>query len=150
MEEHAEQNITQDTKQHTILVCGSRTFDDYECVSREITKYITDLREKTGLEYEFTILHGGCTGADKLASKYAKNNEFKVIKKMANWNKYGKSAGPIRNHEMILLKPDVVFAFSIQEELTRGTRDMVKQAKSHNVKTIIITKNTHTNEYYVD
>jgi len=57
----------------------------------------------------------------------------------ADWKRYGYKAGPIRNKQMLVEgKPDVVLAFprgSLSE--TRGTKDMVKQARKAGVRTIV-------------
>jgi hypothetical protein len=48
----------------------------------------------------------------------------------AKWDKYGKSAGPIRNKKMLDEgKPDLVFAFPGGP----GTNNMIKQAKEKNI-----------------
>lgn len=53
----------------------------------------------------------------------------------ANWSKYKKKAGPIRNQQMLDEgKPDLVVAFSGGT----GTADMVHRAKVANVKVIEI------------
>lgn len=59
--------------------------------------------------------------------------QFKEFK--ADWNKYGKSAGPMRNIQMLKEgKPDVVVAF----QGGKGTAHMVKIAKEAGVKVIQI------------
>jgi len=77
------------------------------------------------------IICGGATGADAMALQYAieKNIEHHVF--MANWVKHGRSAGPIRNQQMITEgKPDIVIAFPGG----KGTADMVRRAKLCGVK----------------
>ncbi len=52
-------------------------------------------------------------------------------------DKYGKSAGSIRNQQMIDEgKPDLVVAFPGGF----GTKDMVRRAKKHNIEVIIIDR----------
>jgi len=79
-----------------ILIAGSRTFKDYDRMYKEVTKYI--YREPC--ENLITVVSGGANGADKLAERYAKHLEFKFKLFPANWDKYGKPAGMIRNEEM--------------------------------------------------
>ncbi len=51
----------------------------------------------------------------------------------ADWDKFGKGAGPIRNQQMIDEgKPDLVVAFPGGT----GTADMVKRAKKHGIEVI--------------
>jgi hypothetical protein len=48
----------------------------------------------------------------------------------ADWDKYGKAAGPIRNKQMLDEgKPQAVIAFSYDLARSRGTANMVAQAR---------------------
>lgn len=47
---------------------------------------------------------------------------------MANWLKFGRTAGPIRNQIMIEKGADLVIAFP--SETSKGTRDMIKRAEA--------------------
>lgn len=60
-----------------------------------------------------TIISGACRGADRLAVMWAKSVGVPVEEYPANWGRYGKAAGPIRNLQMLKDgKPDLVVAFS--------------------------------------
>jgi ABC-type Fe3+-hydroxamate transport system substrate-binding protein len=48
----------------------------------------------------------------------------------AEWEKYGKRAGPVRNRQMLELKPDGVVAFDTGGP---GTRDMITAAQEAGV-----------------
>jgi hypothetical protein len=76
-----------------LAVVGSRTFNDYELLS----KSIDEVREQTQID---EIVSGGANGADKLAEQYAKENNLKLTIFKAHWHKYGKKAGYIRNKEI--------------------------------------------------
>lgn len=57
----------------------------------------------------------------------------------AEWNKYGKSAGPIRNKKMIDEgNPDIVIAYHDDIENSKGTKNMITQAKDKGIKVQII------------
>ena len=45
-------------------------------------------------------MSGGADGVDTLAERYAEENHFAFRKMPADWNRYGKRAGYIRNDEM--------------------------------------------------
>lgn len=112
-----------------ILITGSRDFLDYELMKNTLKKY----KGKNA-----TIIHGACRGADLTADFVAKKFGFNVEKYPANWQKYGKSAGPIRNKEMLESDIDLVLAFPIGE--SKGTRNCISQAKAKNIPVIIIEK----------
>jgi hypothetical protein len=63
-------------------------------------------------------------GADTLAGEWAKARGITVLACPADWKKWGKMAGPIRNKEMLTYTPDGVVALPGG----KGTEDMVMQA----------------------
>jgi len=60
-----------------------------------------------------------------LAKRAALECGLKVIGYQAEWNKYGKSAGPRREKQMLQETPDMVIAFHSSIDASRGTKDMV-------------------------
>lgn len=71
------------------------------------------------------VIHGAADGADLLAGQWAWNAEVAVVECPADWSRYGRSAGPRRNAEMLRdHKPDAVLAFPGG----RGTEGMVALA----------------------
>ena len=79
------------------------------------------------------IIHGGASGADRLAGAWANQNGVNVVEYKARWKQFGKGAGPIRNRQMLDEgKPDLVVAFKGD----RGTANMIKQADDRGVKVI--------------
>jgi hypothetical protein len=79
------------------------------------------------------IIHGAAKGADKLAGIIAEHYGLKVLPYPAEWTKYGKPAGPIRNKQMIDEgKPDYVLAFHNDIKNSKGTKNMIEQSlKAH-------------------
>lgn len=75
------------------------------------------------------IISGGAKGADTLAIKFAKeyNLNYKVMN--ADWNKYGKRAGIIRNAEMLtyaISNPnDIAILISFWNGTSKGTKHMI-------------------------
>jgi hypothetical protein len=47
------------------------------------------------------VVSGGAKGADKLGENWAKVNDIKTLIFPANWAEFGKSAGFIRNEDII-------------------------------------------------
>lgn len=71
------------------------------------------------------IIHGGASGADSLAGIIALTLNIPVKVYPAEWKKYGKSAGYIRNAQMLEEgKPDKVLAF--WDGKSPGTKMMIK------------------------
>jgi YspA, cpYpsA-related SLOG family len=111
-----------------VLVCGGRDFDNFLTLEKELDKYLED---------NPIIISGGANGADALAKEYAHMNYLRYLEFPANWPKFGKAAGSIRNQQMIDEgKPHIVIAFPT--ESSRGTWDMVRRAEKHGIKTIIV------------
>ena len=86
----------------TVLVAGSRTYNDYEEFVRIMDKVLAN-------QTDISIVSGGAKGADSLAEAYAAARHIPIKVMHADWDKYGKSAGYKRNrqmHEFIANCPD--------------------------------------------
>jgi hypothetical protein len=104
-----------------VLVCGGRNYSDYAFLS----SVLMNLHTTTKIT---CIIHGAASGADSLADRWAAEHNIPVHVFPADWNTYGRTAGPIRNKQMLDEgKPDVVVAFPGN----KGTRNMVAQAQTH-------------------
>lgn len=107
----------------TVLVCGSREWTDRAAILREIEKLaITDI-----------VIHGAARGADRIAGEIATSYGLQVRAFPAQWDRYGKSAGPFRNQQMLDQQPDLVLAFTPDLEKSIGTRHMVRIARAAGV-----------------
>jgi hypothetical protein len=104
-----------------VLICGSRNWSDYGYIEN-----IMHERLKDG----DIVIHGAARGADSIAGSIAEEMGLEVIRFPANWKKYGRSAGPVRNQQMLAEgRPDEVWAFTNDLEKSRGTRHMVETAR---------------------
>lgn len=107
-----------------VLVCGGRDFDDKVAMD----SWLDLIHAKTPIT---AIINGGARGADSLASVWARSRHVDLHVYMADWERYNKSAGPIRNGIMITEgKPDLVVAFPGG----KGTANMIEQAKAANIE----------------
>lgn len=87
--------------------------------------YPYDLCGKSEKSY-MEVISGMAMGADTLAVEWAKHFGLKLHEFPADWDRYKKGAGSIRNQQMIDEgKPKLVVAFPG----STGTRDMVTRAK---------------------
>ena len=86
-----------------IAIVGSRGFDDYGLMKEFILTNINinDIE---------AVVSGGARGADALGEKFADEFGIEKIIFKAEWDKYGKRAGFIRNVD-IIKNCDVCFAF---------------------------------------
>ena len=78
-----------------------------------------------------TIAHGAARGIDAIADELAKHYFWDVHPIEANWKKYGKAAGPLRNNQLLDLKPSLVLAFPHRDSI--GTRDMITKAMDRQI-----------------
>lgn len=114
-----------------ILVCGATYFNDYEKLHDELMKLFAE----RGFN-NVTIISGMAKGADTLAVKFAEQYELPCLKFPADWARYGKGAGPVRNQQMLDEgKPDLIVAFPMQS--SRGTRDMINRGLMEDIEVIV-------------
>jgi hypothetical protein len=118
-----------------VLVCGSRSYDKCDWPLHAVLDWV---RQADHL----TVIHGAARGVDSQFGELAAIRGANVIEYPADWNKHGKSAGPIRNQQMLDEgKPDVVIAFIDKPlRLSHGTSDMVARAKKAGVMTYVVEK----------
>ncbi len=78
-----------------------------------------------------TVVEGGAAGIDKSAALSARHYGHRLKEYPADWGKYGKAAGPIRNQQMLDENPDIDLVIAIHEDPTlgRGTKDMVSRSR---------------------
>lgn len=100
-----------------LLVTGSRLWDD----SQAIYSYLNSKKVRyPGL----IIVHGDCPlGADLHASNWATLTNTKQERYPADWERFGRSAGFIRNKEMVDTNPDRAVAFI--KGHSRGTKNCI-------------------------
>lgn len=96
-----------------IIVCGGRNYRD----RRRAFEALDWVHARRGIS---EVIHGAASGADSLAAEWARERGIAATACPADWARYGKSAGPKRNREMLALKPDGVVAFPGG----KGTYDM--------------------------
>ena len=114
-----------------ILVCGGRNYLDYLTLQKTLDNLVN------GVDPDLvTIIQGGAKGADYLAKVYAYCwgwGGLNCKEYPADWKKYGKAAGAIRNQQMLDEgKPDLVVAFPGGV----GTADMVERAKKGGIEVV--------------
>ena len=105
-----------------VVIAGGRDFNDFSTLCNTMDK----LLERQIKINKITIISGGARGADTLGERYAQLRNFGLIRVKADWNKHGKSAGFIRNKEMLNSANGVVCFW---DRKSKGTGHMVSITK---------------------
>lgn len=87
-----------------VVVTGSREWSDYEIVEEAFTLLPPGSR----------LAHGGARGLDTIAGEIALVQGLEVVVYPADWSRYGKLAGTLRNRMMVDTEfPHLVLAFPL-------------------------------------
>lgn len=115
-----------------VLVTGGRNYAD----SAMVFGVLDGLEAAHGPR--LTIIQGGCpTGADALARKWCCAKGVPYDNYPAEWRKYGKKAGPLRNSRMVTEgKPDLCVSFPGGA----GTEDCTRKAKDAGIRVVQIVE----------
>ena len=116
-----------------ILVCGDRGWRSQERINQvlDAIHHITPIS---------LIIEGEARGADIMSKNWAISRGIPWKEYPANWEKFGRAAGPIRNRQQFNEgKPDEVIAFHDDISQSKGTKDMVNYAQSKNCPVRIFT-----------
>ncbi len=119
-----------------IIVCGSRRWHDRTVIAATLNEVV--------LEHDChfpdpVIVHGKCPrGADRLADEEAGKAGLLTEPHPADWGRYGKRAGFVRNEEMAELGADLCIAF--WDGTSTGTADMLERAEKHGIPTRVVLK----------
>ena len=111
----------------TIIVCGGRDYMDAD----QVFKSLDRLHAICPIDL---VLHGAQTGADTHGENWAKAREINYFGLPAKWKKYGLSAGPRRNAELLTL-PGIHFTIAFPGGT--GTADMVKKSLAKGVPVLV-------------
>ena len=118
-----------------LLIVGSRNhiFATNRCFNI-FTECVDTLLQKQQ-DKEIVIVQSGCsTGGDYLARNYALTKGYKLEEFPADWNKYGKSAGYIRNKRMheYIANYENRGVFAWWDGKSKGTAHSFELAKKYN------------------
>jgi hypothetical protein len=105
-----------------VVIFGSRSVEDFAVIEKAM--HVSGLARlaKNGLLAE--IVSGGARGVDKLGEQYARSRciPYKIFP--ADWERYGKNAGYIRNTEMAKYADS---GLALWDGQSRGTAHMIRQ-----------------------
>ena len=113
---------------YRVIVAGSRGFFDYDLMCRELDELFWASSEFD--DGDIKIISGMADGADSLAIRYADERKLTKILFPANWNKYHRVAGFLRNEDMLSVATHLVVFW---DGKSSGTRHMIEIAKAKGI-----------------
>ncbi len=129
-----------------VIVAGSRSVserlpENRAMIARHLDRILSDVlvRARDGVGAYPILVSGGAKGADALGEIYAMerlaHQPVPFMRFPAEWDRYGKSAGMIRNQQMAWAATHLV-AFWDGE--SRGTRDMIRCAEEGGLRVRVV------------
>ena len=126
--------MVKEIKNLRVLICGGRHFTDYTYL-----RFICNDILKDYFDYNIEIVSGHCKGCDLLGEKFANECHYKLKIFPADWKKYGKSAGIIRNLEMLeYISKTTCLVIGFISDNSKGTKFTLDKAQKMNIKTYTI------------
>lgn len=110
------------------IIAGGRDVTDYGVVEDAVAA----AQEKGFVITE--VVSGGASGVDYLGEVYARNHNLPIRRFKADWDRYKKAAGPIRNQEMAVYGESLI---AIWDGISRGTKNMIEEANKRGLKVFV-------------
>ena len=110
-------------KEFKLIVAGGRDFNNRELLDQTIKQVVAELPD----DCVVSIVSGMANGADALGYEWALHNKCKVYKHYAEWGKYGKRAGYLRNEEMAKHSQGLL---AFWDGVSKGTKHMILTARN--------------------
>ena len=104
------------------IIAGSRICPHYHLICQAV--------EEAGWEIT-TVISGCARGADTFGEQYAEEHGIPVERHPADWERFGRSAGPRRNHEMAQCAEALI---AVLYPGSRGTENMIQEAQKAGLK----------------
>jgi len=103
-----------------VIIAGSSSIFDPAVLEQAI--------EASGFHIT-TVISGRCQGVDILGERWAERMRIPVLPFPANWRRYGRSAGPIRNLEMAKQADAVLVVWDGQSPGAKNMQDIARDRK---------------------
>lgn len=120
-----------------ILVTGSRHWTWVDPVLRHLYEILRASEEPVRL------VHGAGPGADRIAAEIGFVIGYEVVQYPAEWERYGRSAGPLRNQRMINAEHsrespiDLCLAMPTYDSV--GTFDMIHRCERYGIRVMEVS-----------
>jgi hypothetical protein len=108
-----------------VIIAGSRTINNHRIVAQAVIKSGFLVTE---------VVSGGANGVDRCGEWYADANKLKIKRFLAEWHKYGKKAGAIRNALMAEYADALV---AVWDGVSPGTKMMIEMAEKKGLKVYV-------------
>lgn len=105
-----------------VIIAGSRSIKDIALVEAAVSE--------SGFAVS-QVVSGTATGVDLLGEQWAARRRIPVARFPADWDRYGKRAGHIRNRKMAENADALV---AIWDGVSKGTANMIEQASAMGLK----------------
>lgn len=115
-----------------LLITGSRTWDKPDVIKKLLVKVYNEVKDRDPI-----LVHGTARGADEMSSKIWLELGGAVEAHPADWDKYGRQAGFVRNQQMVDLGANLCIAFI--KDNSRGASMTARIAEKAGIKTWRIT-----------
>lgn len=120
---------------YRVLLTGSRTWVDWHAIGWRLDELV---KRRPRL----ILIHGACpTGADDIADRYANAHGIRTERHRADWRKYGRRAGFVRNAQMVRMGADLCLAFI--RDRSPGATGCADLAETAGIPTLRITHWSH-------
>lgn len=113
-----------------VIVCGTRDWHHRQVIQ--------DRLARLPAEDDTIVVHGAARGADRIAEQEAQKLGLLVEAHPADWDRWGKRAGFVRNDYMASLGADLCIAF--WDGRSAGTKMMIDLAHQYGIPVEIVPK----------
>jgi hypothetical protein len=107
------------------IIAGSRDIEDYGWVCAAV--------EESGFTVT-EVVSGGAHGVDHQGERWGHYRDIPVKVFPADWKKYGKGAGPVRNRQMADYAEALI---AVWDGASKGTENMIREAKARDLKVFV-------------
>ena len=113
---------------YKVIVADGRDFADYAYLKEKLDEVFASLGDLDSHPIE--IISGMAKGADTLGIRYAEEHKLTMVLSPANWKKYPRMAGILRNMNMLVTATHLV---AFWDGKSHGTKHMIEIAKAKGI-----------------
>lgn len=110
------------------IIAGSRTITDPSILIAAIVESGYEITE---------VVSGGAQGVDRLGEEWARTHEIPIVRFPPDWTKHGRSAGPIRNNQMVSYVGFDGALLALWDGQSSGTAHIINSAKREGRKVFV-------------